>query len=247
MNKKFIAFALLALLAISVRSQQESSETETKTETETGTETETENENENEFEEADTGLEGGDSASYDEEIPGEEFDVEATYQGEPFDLNSLLNLFNNTALSLGEGGNSTNQCYLTFKETITKAVQYYKVSGNTQFLDQINKDIALYKSDCGVTTSTLFAAFNKNGFLATSDEEEIEEIAEDLETVGVDSLITSNCARDFGGELVILSSILADYKDVENDVFATIFLAVLGYQGYQDCLPLIQIIQSSYY
>jgi len=68
------------------------------------------------------------------------------------------------------------------------------------------------------------------------------DVAEDLEVAGEVLLVASNCFRDAGGELFILSSIVADYKNIENDVMTLIALGIMGYQAYKDCSPLIHLI-----
>jgi len=68
------------------------------------------------------------------------------------------------------------------------------------------------------------------------------DVAEDLEVAGEVLLVASNCLRDVGGELFILSSIVADYKDIENDVMTLIALGIMGYQSYKDCSPLLHLL-----
>jgi hypothetical protein len=63
--------------------------------------------------------------------------------------------------------------------------------------------------------------------------------------IGVGLLLASQCMQDLGYEFLVVDSIIKDWKDIENDVFSTIVVGVLGYKGYGDCKQLVDFFRMS--
>jgi len=84
--------------------------------------------------------------------------------------------------------------------------------------------------DCPIMKTQNFAMYNPY-FLG-------DNVAEDLELAGEWLLIDSQCEQDLGAELFLASNLIADYKQVENDIMDVIFIVMFGEQGYKQCSPL---------
>lgn len=68
--------------------------------------------------------------------------------------------------------------------------------------------------------------------------------ADPIELTAIFFLLGSKCYQDVGGVLLIADTIIQNPKDITNDIFATIFVAAMGYQGIQDCGQWIAFIRS---
>jgi len=86
--------------------------------------------------------------------------------------------------------------------------------------------------ECPIMKTQNFAMYNPY-FLG-------ESLAEDLELAGEWLLIDSQCEQDLGAELFLASNLIADYKNVENDIMDVIFIVMFGEQGYEQCAPLFK-------
>jgi len=60
-----------------------------------------------------------------------------------------------------------------------------------------------------------------------------------LEYIAVKALLASNCLRDGGAVLLILDTVIQDPTDIINDIFAAIFIVMLGNQALQECKQFI--------
>lgn len=69
-----------------------------------------------------------------------------------------------------------------------------------------------------------------------------KQLGDDLEALGVAFLLASNCFKDVGIVLLLTDSIVQDPSSIVNDIFVSIFLYILGRQGYADCEKFIQFI-----
>lgn len=62
-----------------------------------------------------------------------------------------------------------------------------------------------------------------------------KKLGDDIEALGIAFLLASNCFKDVGIVLLLADSIVTDPTSVVNDIFVSIFLYILGRQGYADC------------
>lgn len=69
-----------------------------------------------------------------------------------------------------------------------------------------------------------------------------KQLGDGLEAAGVAFLLASNCFKDVGIVLLLADSIVQDPSSPVNDVIVSIFLYILGRQGYADCEKFIQFI-----
>jgi len=65
-----------------------------------------------------------------------------------------------------------------------------------------------------------------------------------IQDIGVGFLLASQCFQDLGGIFLIADTVITDPSDIQNDIAATIFVLLFGYQAYGDCGQLIQFILS---
>ena len=66
-----------------------------------------------------------------------------------------------------------------------------------------------------------------------------------LVSAGYLFLTTSNCFKDVGADLLILDSVIQSFeqKNYTDSFMNAIALGIVGYQGYQDCKPLVDFFQ----
>lgn len=63
-----------------------------------------------------------------------------------------------------------------------------------------------------------------------------------VEATGVSFLLASNCFKDVGIVFLLADTIVQDPTAWTNDVIVSIFLYILGRQGYGDCKQFINFI-----
>lgn len=67
-------------------------------------------------------------------------------------------------------------------------------------------------------------------------------VGDAVEAAGVAFLLASNCFKDVGIVLLLADTIVQDPTDWTNDVIVSIFLYILGRQGYGDCEKFIHFL-----
>ena len=68
------------------------------------------------------------------------------------------------------------------------------------------------------------------------------QLGDAVEATGIAFLLASNCFKDVGIVFLVADEIVQDPTDITNDLILSIFIGILGYQGYKDCSQFINFV-----
>ena len=136
--------------------------------------------------------------------------------------------------------------------SIDEAMKAYKndkcIAGEVDtFKPQISAKIAQLKEnkDDVIAKAELISLVRefKGKFETCNSANKIQpQLGDVVEATGVAFLLASNCFKDVGIVFLVADEIVQDPTDVTNDVILSIFIGILGYQGYKDCSQFINFI-----